>query len=95
MSKLANSILQKFVKSSPREITIEHIQKTVGEYFDIPIEKINSRTRKREIVQATTSWPCIFAKTYTKHSLASIGNKLGKKDHATVSSCMQNGQKPV
>jgi chromosomal replication initiator protein len=25
-----------------------------------------------------------FSKLYTKHSLASIGSKLGKKDHATV-----------
>jgi chromosomal replication initiation ATPase DnaA len=25
-----------------------------------------------------------FSKSYTKHSLASIGSKLGKKDHATV-----------
>jgi chromosomal replication initiator protein len=81
--ELANSILQKFVKSTPREITIEHIQKTVGEYFDIPIDKINSSTRKREIVQAR-QLAMFFSKSYTKHSLASIGSKLGKKDHATV-----------
>jgi len=80
---LANSVLQKFVKSTPREITIEHIQKTVGEYFSIPIDKINSSTRKREIVQAR-QLAMYFSKTYTKHSLATIGTKLGKKDHATV-----------
>ncbi len=80
---LANSIIQKFVKSTPREITIEHIQKTVGEYFNIPLEKINSSTRKREIVQAR-QLAMYFSKMYTKHSLASIGSKLGKKDHATV-----------
>ncbi len=80
---LANSVLQKFVKSTPREITIEHIQKTVGEYFSIPIDKINSSTRKREIVQAR-QLAMFFSKAYTKHSLASIGTKLGKKDHATV-----------
>lgn len=80
---LANSILQKFVKSTPREITIEHIQKTVGDYFNIPIEKINSATRKREIVQAR-QLAMFFSKAYTKHSLASIGSKLGNKDHATV-----------
>jgi chromosomal replication initiator protein len=80
---LANSVLQKFVKSTPREITIEHIQKAVGEYFSIPIEKINSSTRKREIVQAR-QLAMYFSKTYTKHSLATIGTKLGKKDHATV-----------
>ncbi len=82
-TELANSVIQKFVKSTPREITIEHIQKTVGEYFDIPIDKINSSTRKREIVQAR-QLAMYFSKAYTKHSLASIGSKLGKKDHATV-----------
>jgi chromosomal replication initiator protein len=81
--ELANNILQKFVKSTPREITIEHIQKTVGEYFNIPLDKINSSTRKREIVQAR-QLAMFFSKSYTKHSLASIGSKLGKKDHATV-----------
>ncbi len=80
---LANSVLQKFVKSTPREITIEHIQKVVGEYFNIPIEKINSSTRKREIVQAR-QLAMFFSKSYTNHSLATIGSKLGKKDHATV-----------
>jgi chromosomal replication initiator protein len=81
--ELANGILQKFVKSTPREITIEHIQRTVGEYFNISIDKINSSTRKREIVQAR-QLAMYFSKSYTKHSLASIGSKLGNKDHATV-----------
>lgn len=81
--ELANSILQKFVKSTPREITIEYIQKVVGDYFNIPAEKINSNTRKREIVQAR-QLAMYFSKSYTKYSLAAIGSKLGKKDHATV-----------
>jgi chromosomal replication initiator protein len=81
--ELASSVLQKFVKSTPREITIEHIQKIIGDYFNIPIDKINSSTRKREIVQAR-QLAMFFSKSYTKNSLAFIGNKLGKKDHATV-----------
>jgi chromosomal replication initiator protein len=81
--ELANSIIQKFVKSTPREITIEYIQKVVGDYFNISTEKINSNTRKREIVQAR-QLAMYFSKSYTKLSLAAIGSKLGKKDHATV-----------
>ncbi len=81
--ELANNIIQKFVKSTPREITIEYIQKVVGDYFDIPVDKINSKTRKREIVQAR-QLAMYFSKTYTKNSLAAIGSKLGNKDHATV-----------
>ena len=81
--ELANSIIQKFVKSTPKEITIEYIQKVVGDYFNIPIDKINSNTRKREIVQAR-QLAMFFSKSYTKLSLAAIGSKLGNKDHATV-----------
>jgi chromosomal replication initiator protein len=81
--ELANSVIQKFVKNTPKEITIEYIQKVVGEYFNIPSDKINSNTRKREIVQAR-QLAMYFSKTYTKLSLAAIGSKLGKKDHATV-----------
>jgi chromosomal replication initiator protein len=81
--ELANNIIQKFVKSTPREITIEYIQKVVSDYFNIPPDKINSNTRKREIVQAR-QLAMYFSKSYTKLSLAAIGSKLGKKDHATV-----------
>lgn len=81
--ELANKVIEKFVKSTPKEITVEYIQKVVGEYFCIPADKINSNTRKREIVQAR-QLAMYFAKNMTQYSLAAIGSKLGKKDHATV-----------
>lgn len=81
--ELAAKVLEKFVKHSPREITVEYIQKMVCDYFEIPIDKIHQKTRKREIVQAR-QLAMFFAKNYTKSSLAAIGSKCGKKDHATV-----------
>ncbi len=80
---LAAKVIEKFVKSAPREITVEFIQKLVCEYFDIPMEKMHSKTRKREIVQAR-QLAMFFSKNFTKSSLATIGNKCGNKDHATV-----------
>ncbi len=80
---LASKVIEKFVKNSPREITVEYIQKMVCDYFNIPVEKINSKTRKREIVQAR-QLAMFFSKTFTKSSLAAIGTKCGNKDHATV-----------
>ncbi|HNZ44219.1 MAG TPA: helix-turn-helix domain-containing protein, partial [Bacteroidales bacterium] len=47
------------------------------------IDLLNSKTRKREIVQAR-QLSMFFAKKLTKASLASIGMHCGKKDHATV-----------
>ena len=45
-------MLDKFVKNTAREVSIDYIQKVVCDYFDIPIELMKSKTRKREIVQA-------------------------------------------
>jgi chromosomal replication initiator protein len=81
--ELAAKVIEKFVKNTPREITVEYIQKVVCDYFDIPLEKIHQKTRKREIVQAR-QLAMFFSKNYTKSSLAAIGSKCGKKDHATV-----------
>lgn len=80
---LAAKVIEKFVRSTPKEITVEFIQKLVCEYFDIPLEKMHSKTRKREIVQAR-QLAMYFSKNFTKSSLATIGNKCGNKDHATV-----------
>ena len=80
---LASIVIEKFVKHTPREITIELIQKLVSDYFHIPIDKIQSNSRKREIVQAR-QLTMYFAKSHTKSSLSLIGTKCGNKDHATV-----------
>ncbi|MCR5821509.1 MAG: chromosomal replication initiator protein DnaA [Bacteroidales bacterium] len=80
---LAKQMIDKFVKNTSREITIEYIQKVVCDYFNLPIESIQSRTRKREIVQAR-QLTMYFAKKMTKSSLAIIGLQCGNKDHATV-----------
>lgn len=82
-TELALKVIEKFVKNHPREVSVEYIQKMVCDFFNIPVEKIQSKTRKREIVQAR-QLSMFFAKTYTKSSLAAIGSKCGNKDHATV-----------
>ncbi len=80
---LTRQMVDKFVKSTNREVTIEYIQKVVCDYFNIPIDSIQSHTRKREIVQAR-QLTMYFAKKMTKSSLAIIGLQCGNKDHATV-----------
>ena len=80
---LARQMIDKFVKSTGREITIDVIQKTVCDYFGLSVDCIQSKTRKREIVQAR-QLTMYFAKKMTKSSLAIIGSQCGNKDHATV-----------
>tara|TARA_B100000767_G_scaffold258895_1_gene268068 strand:- start:27 stop:1457 length:1431 start_codon:yes stop_codon:yes gene_type:complete len=80
---LAKNMLDKFVKNTVREVSIDYIQKIVCDYFDIPIETMKSKTRKREIVQCR-QLAMFFSKQMTKNSLAMIGKHCGNKDHATV-----------
>ena len=80
---LAKEIVEKFVKNTKREVSIDYIQKTVSDYFQMEVSTLQSKTRKRHIVQAR-QLAMFFAKKFTKASLASIGSQIGKRDHATV-----------
>ena len=66
---LAKHMIDKFVKNTAREVSIDYIQKVVVcDYFDLPIELLKSKTRKREIVQARQI-SMYFAKKMTKSSI--------------------------
>jgi chromosomal replication initiator protein len=80
---LAKDIVEKFVKNTKREVSIDYIQKVVSDYFQMDVSTLQSKTRKRHIVQAR-QLAMFFAKKYTKASLASIGSQIGQRDHATV-----------
>ncbi|WP_452229575.1 MULTISPECIES: chromosomal replication initiator protein DnaA [unclassified Lacinutrix] len=80
---LAKQVVEKFVKNTKREVSIDYIQKIVSDYFQMDVDTLQSKTRKRHIVQAR-QLAMFFAKKLTKASLASIGSQIGKRDHATV-----------
>ncbi|MGH1385242.1 chromosomal replication initiator protein DnaA [Kordia sp.] len=81
--ELAKQVVEKFVKNTKREVSIDYIQKVVSDYFQMDVSTLQSKTRKRHIVQAR-QLAMFFAKKFTKASLASIGSQIGKRDHATV-----------
>lgn len=81
--ELAKQMIDKFVKNTSHEISIDYIQKVVCDYFDLPLELLKSKTRKREVVQAR-QLAMFFSKNMTKSSLSNIGIHTGGKDHATV-----------
>ena len=80
---LAKKIIKNFVKSVSREVSIDYIQKTVCEFFEVPQEQLKEKTRKRAIVQAR-QLSMFLAKSYTKNSLKVIGKHFGGRDHSTV-----------
>jgi chromosomal replication initiator protein len=80
---LAQEVIQNFVRNASHEITIDKIKKHVSEYYDLPVERMKSKTRKREVVVArqTAMYLC---KSMTEQSLKTIGDEFGGRDHSTV-----------
>jgi len=81
--ELASEVIDKLVKNTKREVSVDYIQKVVCEYFGLPGDVLHTKTRKREIVQARQI-AMYFSKSMTKSSLSTIGSLIGGKDHATV-----------
>jgi len=81
--KLAEKVVKKLVSITPVSISMEKIREVVCSYFNLELETILTQSRKREVVQARQI-AMYLSKQYTKHSLSSIGNAIGNRDHATV-----------
>jgi len=80
---LAKHVVQGFVSGVSKEITIDNIKQLVSEYLKIPVDKIQGKTRKREVVMAR-QLSMYLAKHHTNSSLKAIGDNFGGRDHSTV-----------
>ncbi|MBK8505771.1 MAG: chromosomal replication initiator protein DnaA [Saprospiraceae bacterium] len=80
---LAREVIQKFVTQITKQVTVENIKDLVAEYFELPVEKLHGKTRKRSIVIAR-QLSMFLAKKLTNKSLKAIGAKFGGRDHSTV-----------
>jgi chromosomal replication initiator protein len=80
---LAKRVLKNFVNEINKEITPEVIQRTVAEYFEMEVEKLQSSTRVRQVVMARQI-SMFLVKEYTDQSLKAIGSIFGGRDHSTV-----------
>ena len=80
---LARKVIEQSIKFEVKRITVQKIQDVVCNYFNIKKELIQSKSRKREIVQARQI-AMYFTKAHTEMSLAQIGSHIGQRNHATV-----------
>jgi len=80
---LAREVVRMVVGDVKSPITIETIQRTVCDYFNIPEDLIRAKTRKQEIVSARQI-AMYLAKDLTNSSLKTIGLHFGGRDHSTV-----------
>ena len=81
--ELAEKVISRIVAITPKINTVEKIRDTVCDYFTLSVEAISTKSRKREVVQARQI-AMYLSKQHTKNSLASIGETIGQRDHATV-----------
>ncbi len=66
-----------------RQISIDNIQRTVAEYYNIKIADLLSKRRNRTIARPRQV-AMALAKELTNHSLPEIGDAFGGRDHTTV-----------
>lgn len=83
--KIAAKTIESIVEKASQEITLDldQIQQVVGKYFEMPLEELISKSRKKNIVSARQI-AMYFCNKYTDDSLKVIGKYFGKRDHSTV-----------
>lgn len=75
--------LKDLIASYDHLITIENIQKTVAEYYNIKMADLKSKSRTRSVARPR-QMAMALAKELTNHSLPEIGREFGGRDHTTV-----------
>jgi len=87
--ELAKEVVKSIATDRKFSITIEQIQKTVSQYFEIPEDMLRSKTKKQEFVRARQI-SMYFCKKFTNASLKTIGLHFGGRDHSTVIHSIQS-----
>ena len=66
-----------------RQVSVENIQKTTAEYYNIKMSDILSKRRSRSVARPR-QMAMFLAKELTNYSLPEIGESFGGRDHTTV-----------
>ncbi len=80
---LARDVLRVVVHELKNPVSIDQIQQTVSEFFNLPTDLLRAKTRKQEVVNARQV-AMYLAKELTNSSLKTIGLHFGGRDHSTV-----------
>jgi chromosomal replication initiator protein len=87
--ELAERVIKRAVKIDDRPLTVDDILDSVCNHFNVTTTAINSKSRKRDLVNARQV-SMYLAQKYTKMPASRIGKLIGGRDHSTViHSCSQ------
>ena len=81
--ELAKEVLQNTLKGNPREVTVESIQKTICDYFNLKLGDLKAKRRTKNVA-LPRQLAMYLCRKYTSTSFPSIGDKFGGRDHSTV-----------
>ena len=79
----AREVLDDLLDEKPTRLDIEDIKRQVALYYNVPLDLLSAKTRRREVVQAR-HMAMFFCKQLTAQPLKTIGLRFGGRDHSTV-----------
>jgi chromosomal replication initiator protein len=88
---MAHEVLHDLIHVTRRSVTIESVQETVADHFNIDSDLLRARTRKKEIV-VPRQVAMYLSKLLTESSLKTVGLHFGGRDHSTVLHAFQTIQ---
>ena len=80
---LTQEILKDIIPLESKNISIDQIQKTVADFYNIKINSLLSKKRNKDIVLARQV-AVYISRELTNLSLTSIGDSFGRRDHTTI-----------
>ena len=80
---LIKDSLKDLLAIQARQVSVDNIQKTVAEYYNVKLSDLLSKRRSRSVARPR-QMSMFLAKELTNHSLPEIGESFGGRDHTTV-----------
>src|SRR5438132_971837 len=81
--ELTKEVLRNTLKGPQHEITVEGIQKTICDFYNVKLGDLKAKRRTKNIAipRQVAMYLC---RKYTETSFPAIGDKFGGRDHSTV-----------
>lgn len=81
--EMTRDVLQDLIRANDRKVTIDEIQRTVAEYYNLRLAEMLSQRRAR-VIARPRQVAMHLSKQLTSRSLPEIGRRFGGRDHTTV-----------
>ncbi|MBN1944945.1 MAG: chromosomal replication initiator protein DnaA [Bradymonadales bacterium] len=85
---LARTLLREFLQENTRQISVESIQKSICNYYNIKLADLRGTSRQRAF-SLPRQIAMYLSKKYTGLSYPQLGEKFGGRDHTTVLAACQ------